>query len=191
MHAFVNHMMQLDVLALEQIEGLRWGPATALFVLASAWWVKGPLFVAIAALRDVTHRRWLPLTAACAAASLLLASLLSDLLKQLVERPRPELTDGSIDPAVATPDSPSFPSGHTTTAFAAAVAVSVLQPRLRAPLMAVAALVGVSRAYLGVHFLIDVMAGAALGTAVGLGVGLAARALARHLARRRPEPAAA
>jgi undecaprenyl-diphosphatase len=187
MHGIVNHMVQLDVLALESMQRLRWGPLTAVLVIASAWWVKGPVFVAVGAYRDVSQRRWLPLTAACAALSLALASVLSGLLKGLVDRPRPALTDGAIAPAVPTPDSPSFPSGHTTTAFATAVAVSVLHPRLRVPLLILAGVVGLSRAYLGVHFWVDVAAGALLGTLVGLVAGFAARALLRALQARRAE----
>ena len=189
---YVHNAIQFDVLALQGIQQLRWGPLTGFFVLVSAWWVKGPLFIAVGALRDLSLRRWLPLTAACAGASLALASLISTLLKELVERPRPAFTDGAggIVPAVPTPDSHSFPSGHTTTAVATAVAVSILHPRLKWPLLAIAGLVGLSRAYLGVHFVIDVLAGALVGTAVGLLVGLCARAFVRQLRRRRAEAAA-
>jgi undecaprenyl-diphosphatase len=189
----VNDLIHLDVLALESAQGLRWEPLTAFFVLVSAWWVKGPLFIAIGAVRDVSLRRLLPFTALATGVSLLLADLAATVLKDLVERPRPELTASSIDPAVATPADPSFPSGHTTTAFACAVAVSVLHPKLRVPMMGVAALVGVSRAYLGVHFPVDVLAGAVVGTTVGLVTGFAARAALREWRRRRDgrAPAAA
>jgi undecaprenyl-diphosphatase len=172
----VTDTAQLDVLGLEWAQSVRWTPLTAFFVLASAWWVKGPLFILIGALRDVTARRLLPLTALTALGSVLLADLLSSTVKQLVDRPRPALSVDSIQPAVTTPPDPSFPSGHTTTAFAAAVAVSVLHPKLRVPMIAIAALVGLSRVYLGMHFPLDVMAGAVLGTAVGLTMGFAARA---------------
>jgi undecaprenyl-diphosphatase len=187
----VNHLVQLDLLALEAAQAVRWEPLTAFFAFVSVWWIKGPLFVVVGALRDVAQRRLLPLTGLAAAVSLLLADLSATLIKGLVERPRPEFTDPSIAPAVATPADPSFPSGHTTTAFACAVAVSVLHPRYRAPLIGVAALVGVSRLYLGVHFPIDVMAGAAVGTSVGLVTGLAARSALREWRRRRTVAASA
>ena len=51
-------------------------------------------------------------------------------------------------------------------------------------MLVIAALVGISRAYLGVHFVIDVVAGAVLGAALGAGIGLAARALVRQMQHR-------
>jgi undecaprenyl-diphosphatase len=80
------------------------------------------------------------------------------------------------------PTSASFPSGHASTAFAAAVAVSVLVPAWRRPALCVAALVGFSRIYLGVHYTLDVLAGALLGALVGFVV---ARAAQRLMARSR------
>ena len=74
-------------------------------------------------------------------------------------RPVDSATTG-VDPLVALPHSASFPSGHAATAFAAAVAVGALAPRLRPLLVAVAALVAISRVYLGVHFPSDVIWGA-------------------------------
>ena len=98
-----------------------------------------------------------------------------DLVKHAVDRARPPLADPTLTPLVATPDSPSFPSGHTSTTFAAAAAIGLLHPRLRWPLYAVAAIVGVSRVYLGVHYTLDVLAGAVLGIVVGLFVAWSLR----------------
>ena len=178
----LESLLHADQLAVEAVAELRWGPATALFVLISAWWVKGPLFLLIGGLSDVRARRRLPGTALCAAASLALATLVSTLLKDLFDRTRPPLADPSVVPLVTTPDSPSFPSGHALTAFAAAVAVGALHPRLRWPLVALAALVGLSRVYLGVHYALDVLAGALIGTIIGLASAYVARAVRRRRA---------
>ena len=167
---FLDQLVHLDRLALDAAYSLHWGPATALFVLLSAAWVKGPIIVACGACADVRAQRARPVTAASAAIALAAGAALSGLVKELVDRARPAFVDPAFSALVTTPHTPSFPSGHATTAFAAAAAVGALHPRLRLPLFLLAALVGLSRVYLGVHFALDVVAGAALGTAIGLAV---------------------
>ncbi len=185
MLALLDFLARLDHLLLESVQALRWSPATAVFVLASAWWVKGPLLVLLGGVGDVRARRRIPLTALCATASFAAACVVSALLKEAFDRPRPELADPSLVALVATPTNPSFPSGHALTAFATAVVVSTLHPRLRWPALGVAALVALSRVYLGVHYALDVVAGAALGAVIGLAVVR----VARLLMSRRPQVA--
>jgi membrane-associated phospholipid phosphatase len=165
---FLEQLASWDQALIEASQALHWEPLTIVFVLLSAWWVKAPLIVAAGGLADIRARRRNPAAAVCAGSSALIAAALAGVVKELVDRVRPALADPTLGALVATPTSPSFPSGHTTTAFAAAVAVGVLHPRLRWPLVALAALVGLSRIYLGVHYTFDVLAGAALGTAIGL-----------------------
>jgi undecaprenyl-diphosphatase len=165
-----HHLLSGDRMLLEALDGLRWEPLTVVFVMLSAWWMKGVAFVAVGALGDVRARRQLPVASLIAAVSVGIGSLVVALLKETVDRPRPAHADPGIDTVVGTPGSPSFPSGHTATAFAAAAVVGAFYPRLRWPLYALAALVGISRIYLGVHFALDVVAGAILGLSIGLGI---------------------
>jgi undecaprenyl-diphosphatase len=74
----------------------------------------------------------------------------------------------------------SFPSGHATTAFAAAVAIGALWPRLRPLLWTYAILIAVSRVIVTAHHPSDVVAGAIAGAVGALLVRdwLAARRLA-------------
>ena len=69
----------------------------------------------------------------------------------------------------------SFPSGHTVTAFLLAACFSVgASPGTRALLYTVAAAAGLSRIWIGVHWPIDVIAGAGI---AGLSIALAIRTL--------------
>ena len=57
----------------------------------------------------------------------------------------------------------SLPSGHATTAFAAAVAIGALWPRTRPLMWAYALIIAVSRVVLTAHHPSDVLAGALVG----------------------------
>jgi undecaprenyl-diphosphatase len=138
---------------------------TPLLVLLSAWPVKGPLLALLAAAAPAPRARRVALAATVGLAALL-GSLAASLLKELVGRPRPPAALG-IDALVALPDTAAFPSGHATTAAAAATALALLVPRLRGVAAAIALGVAASRVLLGVHFVGDVVAGLAMGAAVG------------------------
>ncbi len=58
----------------------------------------------------------------------------------------------------------SFPSGHSTTVFAAAVAFGALFPKVRWPLIILAIVVASTRVTLNAHYPSDVIAGAVLAT---------------------------
>ena len=88
-------------------------------------------------------------------------------LKPAVDRDRPFIADPKISVVGHRETIPSFPSGHASTAFLGAFVVGRLWSRGRPFLWALAVLIATSRVYLGVHFPLDVMAGALLGTAIG------------------------
>ncbi|MDB5062104.1 MAG: superfamily protein [Mucilaginibacter sp.] len=91
------------------------------------------------------------------------------LLKQLIKRRRPFVQNLKIV-AVYTAGSTSFPSGHASSSFATATALSSAYPKwyVIAPAMLWAGSVSYSRMYLGVHYPTDVAAGAILGSGTAL-----------------------
>ena len=98
-------------------------------------------------------------------------------LKHLVARPRPWLDVAGLTALVAEPDPNSFPSGHTCAAFAFASGLCGGAPArwMKAAALVLAALMGLSRLYVGVHYPSDVLAGALVGALSGLLVYLLVR----------------
>lgn len=184
----LRQLAQWDGAAIELAHELRWGPFTQLFLVASVWWMKWPLVAFVGAIGDAVRRQVLPVAALFATLAAGAAEGLTVLLKELTDRPRPPLADPTVHALIGIPDSSSFPSGHAATAFAAATAVGLLHPRLRAPLLALAGIVAFSRVYLGVHYLSDVVVGGVLGAAVGLAAAFVAQRVGRAQRQREPSP---
>ncbi len=65
------------------------------------------------------------------------------------------------------PHSGAFPSGHAASAFACATVIGWTSPRLRIPVIVLAAAIAWSRVYVGVHWPLDVLGGALLGVLMG------------------------
>ena len=86
-------------------------------------------------------------------------------VKLIFKRQRPVLE--GLPPLGGAPSSLSFPSAHATASFACATAMARVAPELRYALFGAAALMAVTRPYLGMHYPTDVLAGIALGTTVG------------------------
>lgn len=107
------------------------------------------------------------------------ASLVVNQPLKLAGRRRPDRQDLGVPPDrwVRMPSSTSFPSGHSASAAAFAIAVGDVWPALRLPLRVAASAVAFSRVYTGVHYPSDVVAGATAGALLGRLVSRAARRL--------------
>ena len=140
----------------------------------------GLVWLALAVVCALLWRR--PYVVAWVALAILLGDLSAHVLRAAVGRPRPWRRYALPHTLVPAPKDASFPSGHTTIAFACATVLAFLQPRLGFPVFLLAAAIGFSRIYVGVHYPLDVLGGVVLGAAVG-GAVIALRQLAR--ARRR------
>lgn len=91
-------------------------------------------------------------------------------IKPLAARDRPWLVIENFVNLVSEKDPNSFPSGHTNAAFAFALAVCMAAPKrwMKITAVCMAAVMGLSRLYVGVHFPSDVAAGAVIGSLCGL-----------------------
>ena len=121
------------------------------------------------------------------AATSITTSLLNALFKYAVQRDRPPTVILDPKPLMEVPTTSSFPSGHTSTSFACAYVISRLAPRLTIPVFVLAALIGFSRVYVGVHYPLDVIAGAIFGLIVARALLMLLEALQRSRRLRRAD----
>jgi membrane-associated phospholipid phosphatase len=105
--------------------------------------------------------------------------------KTTLVRGRPDRAAAAVAKSrhVHMPNSTSFPSGHSASAFAFATAVSEVLPPASTPLHGLAAAVAYSRVHTGVHYPGDVVAGSLLGSVIGTTVGRLAGRLLRGASR--------
>ena len=101
--------------------------------------------------------------------TVLISSLATTILKNTIREQRPHTKYPDIQ-NIGGGGSYSFPSGHTSDAFALATSVSMAYPKwyIIAPSFLWASAVGYSRMYLGVHYPKDVIAGAIVGAGSAL-----------------------
>ena len=101
------------------------------------------------------------------AVSLLAANVVNPLIKNVVRRLRPYQSTDKIE-LLRDVGGYSFPSGHTSSAFAAGVALLWYDRKFGIPLTLFAAVMGFSRIYVEVHYCTDVLFGALAGIVYAL-----------------------
>ena len=103
---------------------------------------------------------------ATAMASLGTTYVVQRMVKPIFRRTRPFVAREVMVVGIRTGDA-SFPSGHTASSFAAAMALATFYPNAAPLVFTLATLVGTSRVHLGHHFPSDVTAGALIGIGTG------------------------
>jgi undecaprenyl-diphosphatase len=177
LESVARRIRNLDRALFRAIFGVKWAPLTSLMraftIAGSAGAIWGFLAAVGFLLTGLEPSRLLiPWTAIAASWTV------AEGAKYLFERTRPFLWDTEIAPLIKTPSSSSFPSGHSATAAAGAITLSVLYPPFAPVLVLAGLLVVLSRVYLGVHFPFDVLAGIVIGIATSAVVLAVANLLA-------------
>ncbi len=142
-------------------------PFDWLFVALSAAGQAGLIWIALAPLLAVWARKPVVFTTLVTAATVWTADLLAVALKGVFDRERPYEVLPVADPLLRWDVGGSLPSGHAATSAAGAFILAYLLGRGGFGLALLAVAIGFSRVYVGVHYPLDVLAGALLGLAVG------------------------
>lgn len=177
-HGIFDKFLGFDLSVFEWIQGIQNKALTAIFVTITTLGDEGIIFIAIALVFLFTKKyRKIGFAMLIALGVMTICNNL--VLKELVARPRPYMLY-NIDPEafslwggenakyffphlVHYHTSYSFPSGHTSSAFAAAFAILFYNRKIGVPMTVFAALMGLSRIYVEVHYCTDVIAGAVVG----------------------------
>ena len=137
--------------------------------LLSAIGMAGSIWLLIAFVMALYAPRLRPAAWQVVLAVLLAQGITDFVLKPLVQRPRPFVTVADARVVGTRPVTLSFPSGHASISFAAAtVLAAAFRRRGRLLAFTLALLIAVSRVHIGVHYPLDILAGALLGLVIGV-----------------------
>ena len=173
--ALFDKFLGFDLAVFEWVQGIQSKFMTALMVTITTLGDEGIIFIAMGIVLLFT-KKYRKIGFAILTALVVMLLCNNIILKDLFARPRP-LHLFNIDPEaynfwggenakyffpnfVHAPSSYSFPSGHTSSAFAAAFAILIYNRKIGIPMTLFAALMGFSRIYVEVHYCTDVIAAA-------------------------------
>jgi undecaprenyl-diphosphatase len=162
MDAFFEFIHEIDMNILHFIEQFRFGVLDQIMIFIS-WIGNVGIVWILLSLALLTTKKYRRVGLFCLVA-LLIGTIITDLtLKHLFARQRPytHLPDYAL--LIEEPGTMSFPSGHTTAAFACAGVIAYHLKRVRFPILFGAGLMALSRMYLFVHFPSDIVAGFIVG----------------------------
>jgi membrane-associated phospholipid phosphatase len=138
------------------------------FVSNNAVYMSAATPLALMAVGFANHDQKMKQTAFNTGIALIGNTALTMMLKSSIQRQRPFVTwaDKVMLQGRTSPTDYSFPSGHTSTAFATATSISLAYPKwyVIAPSFAFASATAYSRMYRGAHYPSDVLAGIIVGS---------------------------
>ena len=149
------------------------GAVASLFEFVTAF---GTFWVLLVVIVVVLHRRRRALVAT--AVALVVSRVVVSWLKATIDRDRPPEIDRLVHAT-----GQAMPSGHAANVAAVALGIAVAFPRWRWPAFGVAAVVGVSRVLLGVHWASDVIAGWVVGAVISGACALSVSPASRRFRR--------
>ena len=177
MQTLFDPFLHFDLSVFQWVQTIHGGFLDKLMVIITSLGEGGIIFIAIA-LALLCTKKYRKAGVAIIVALLVMEVGNNLILKTIFARPRPFNLDPTMYPwwhevykfpeLVSRPTSYSFPSGHTSSAFAAAIALLWYDRKFGIPLTLFAAVMGFSRIYVEVHYCTDVLFGALVGIVYAL-----------------------
>ncbi len=177
MQSLFDPFLHFDLSVFQWVQTIHGGFLDKLMVVITTLGENGIIFIAIA-LALLCTKKYRKAGVAIIAALLVMEVGNNLILKTIFARPRPFNLDPTVyswwhevykfPDLVSRPTSYSFPSGHTSSAFAAGIALLWYDRKFGIPLTIFAAVMGFSRIYVEVHYCTDVLIGALVGVVYAL-----------------------
>lgn len=177
MQSLFDPFLHFDLSVFQWVQTIHGGFLDKLMVIITTLGENGIIFIAIA-LALLCTKKYRKAGVAIIAALLVMEVGNNLILKTIFARPRPFNLDPTVyswwhevykfPDLVSRPTSYSFPSGHTSSAFAAGIALLWYDRKFGIPLTIFAAVMGFSRIYVEVHYCTDVLFGALVGVVYAL-----------------------
>lgn len=170
----IEWLLHLDGQILHWIQELRTDWLTAFFTTVTHLGDGGALWI-LAGVALLIPKKTRRAGIAVLAALLVTFIVVNLILKPVIARTRPYEVIEGLRLLVSPAHDYSFPSGHSSSSMAAAVAMAGTLPRRMRVIgwcaVGLAVLICISRLYIGIHYPSDVLVGAVIGAAAG-GVSL-------------------
>lgn len=165
----MSYLFSLDKALLELFsQGIKNGFFDVLMPFVSSINNQGDIWIALAILLMINKNTKIRRLGITVLIALAFGAILGEqILKNLIARTRPISEEFNFNFIVNLPKSYSFPSGHTTSSFAAFGAFLFSEARYKYWVLLLASLIGFSRIYLHVHYPSDIIGGIVLGLLCG------------------------
>lgn len=171
---FFNNFLNFDLSVFQWIQSIQNPVLNVIFKVITTLGDSGIIFILLGLVLLCT-KKYRKAGVAVIVALLVMEVGNNLILKELFARPRPFNLEYDwwnevykFPEIVSRPSSYSFPSGHTSSAFAATIAVLWYDRKIGIPATVFAFIMGFSRIYVQVHYCTDVLAGALVGVVYAL-----------------------
>lgn len=138
------------------------------FMIFSAEWLGYIMFLALVIVYFKNKTRFKGVVYTAIGSAIVVRLGIVSLIRLFYYHPRPFMVLSHVDQLVDHATESSFPSGHAAFYFALATGVYLYNKKAGLAYLLLAGLIGFARVFVGVHWLLDILAGAGVGVATGL-----------------------